>query len=230
MLMASNRRAVLASVVAPSVTQAHGPSIVHIALLGDSVIDNKAYVAGGPDVAELLAALAPQWRISRLAIDGAVIADVYEQLAQLHGETTHVVVSIGGNDALRESGLLDAPARSVAESLMRLSPVQDHFRRDYSRLMEAVGKHKLPTAVCTIYDPRYPDDIRRRVSSLALSIINDVITREAFARDLTLIDLRVMFDDDKDFANPIEPSVLGGMKLARAIQKFASNRTYSVIQ
>jgi hypothetical protein len=119
MLMASNRRAVLASVVAPSVTQAHGPSIVHIALLGDSVIDNKAYVAGGPDVAELLAALAPQWRISRLAIDGAVIADVYEQLAQLHGETTHVVVSIGGNDALRESGLLDAPARSVAESLMR---------------------------------------------------------------------------------------------------------------
>jgi hypothetical protein len=89
-----------------------------------------------------------------------VIGDVYEQLAQLHRETTHVVVSIGGNDALRETSLLDASTRSVADSLMRLSPVQDRFRRDYCRLMEAVGKHKLPTAVCTIYDPRYPDDIR----------------------------------------------------------------------
>jgi hypothetical protein len=205
--------------------------MVHIALLGDSVIDNKAYASGGPDVTELLRTLAPrQWRISRLAVDGAVIADVYEQLAQLHRETTHVVVSIGGNDALRETSLLDASTRSVADSLMRLSPVQDRFRRDYCRLMEAVGKHKLPTAVCTIYDPRYPDDIRRRVSSLALSIINDVITREAFGRDLTVIDLRVMFDDDRDFANPIEPSVQGGMKLARGIQQFGSNGRCSVIR
>ena len=60
------------------------------------------------------------------------------------------------------------------------------------------------------------------MGSLALSVINDVVTREAFSRNLSLIDLRVMFDADEDFANPIEPSVQGGEKLARAIHRFAS--------
>jgi hypothetical protein len=55
-----------------------------------------------------------------------------------------------------------------------------------------------------------------------LSVINDVITRAAFSRGTDLIDLRLLFDDDADFANAIEPSVKGGMKLARAIHHFAS--------
>jgi hypothetical protein len=41
-----------------------------------------------------------------------------------------------------------------------------------------------------------------------------------FRRSLTLIDLRVLLDDDADFANPIEPSARGGMKLAGAIKRF----------
>jgi hypothetical protein len=73
-----------------------------------------------------------------------------------------------------------------------------------------------------VYDPRYPDPLERRISSLGLSVINDVVTREAFSRNLFLIDLRVMFDADEDFANPIEPSVQGGLKLAHAIHRFAS--------
>src|SRR4051812_12676369 len=77
--------------------------------------------------------------------------------------------------------------------------------------------------------PRFPDQLRRRVSALALSVINDVITREAFRHQLTLIDLRVMFAKDADFANPIEPSVQGGMKFARAIHHFVSDRPQVVI-
>jgi hypothetical protein len=61
------------------------------------------------------------------------------------------------------------------------------------------------------------------------NVINDVITREALSRGFTLIDLRVMFADDNDFANPIEPSVQGGMKLARAIHRFASAQPQIVI-
>jgi len=44
--------------------------MTHIALLGDSVIDNKAYVGSGPEVAEQLRMLAPnEWKVSGLAID-----------------------------------------------------------------------------------------------------------------------------------------------------------------
>jgi hypothetical protein len=47
--------------------------MTHVALLGDSVIDNKPYVGGGPDVTEQLGNLAPrEWKITRLALDGAV--------------------------------------------------------------------------------------------------------------------------------------------------------------
>src|SRR4051794_40781624 len=75
----------------------------------------------------------------------------------------------------------------------------------------------------------FPTRFARRVSALALSVINDVITRETFSRQFTLIDLRLIFADDKDYANPIEPSVQGGMKLARAVHRFVSTPSQVVI-
>ena len=198
-------------------------NMTHIALLGDSVIDNKAYVGRGPDVAEQLRELVPnEWKVTRLAIDGAVTWSVLSQLEDLPTGTTHIVISAGGNDALGEAEVLDAPAQSVAEVLQQLAGIQDRFREDYASMLDATAQRNLPTAVCTVYDPRYPDPLRRRISSLALTAANDVVTREAFSRNLSLMDLRVMFDADEDFANPIEPSVQGGMKLARAIHRFAS--------
>jgi hypothetical protein len=198
--------------------------MVHIALLGDSIIDNKAYVNGRPDVAEQLRMVAPkEWKVTRLARDGAVTSGVIMQLAGVPRDATHLVVSAGGNDALQQAGILDEPATSVAGVLMALADVQDRFRQGYALMLEKAVAYRLPIAVCTVYDPRFNEPKRRRMAALALSVINDAITREAFARELTLIDLRVMFNDDRDFANAIEPSVQGGMKLARGIQRFASS-------
>ena len=50
----------------------------------------------------------------------------------------------------------------------------------------------------------------------ALALFNDHITRAAFARGVALVDLRLVCTD-ADYANPIEPSVVGGAKIARAI-------------
>jgi hypothetical protein len=198
----------------------------HIALVGDSVIDNQAYVEGGPDVAEQLRRLIPKsWEVSRLAVDGAVIADVLRQLAAIPEAATHLIISAGGNDALHESGVLTAPANSMAEALTLLADVQDRFRRAYAHLLDTAARFKGEIAVCTIYDPRFPDARERKLGSLALSVLNDAVTREAFARNLTLLDLRLTFDDDRDFANPIEPSIQGGMKLARTILRFVSGDT-----
>jgi hypothetical protein len=44
-----------------------------------------------------------------------------------------------------------------------------------------------------------------------------VITRAAFTHDLPLLDLRLLCNEDADYANPIEPSVQGGRKIAGAI-------------
>jgi len=55
-------------------------------------------------------------------------------------------------------------------------------------------------------------------------VFNDVITRAAFSRGLALIDLRLICDEDSDYANPIEPSVQGGAKMARAILAYAQGQ------
>src|SRR5690349_15372544 len=105
----------------------------HICLLGDSVIDNKAYVGGGPDVADQLRLVGPkEWEVSRLALDGATSSTVLDQLDRLPSDATHLVLSAGGNDALANSAVLDQSAKSVAEVLVRLAEIQDRFRKSYS--------------------------------------------------------------------------------------------------
>jgi lysophospholipase L1-like esterase len=202
----------------------------HVVLLGDSIFDNAAYVAGGPDVvAQLRAVLPPGWRASLNAIDGAIAADVSSQLLRLPAGASHLVVSAGGNDALGEIGVLEKAAGSVADALARLATVRERFRDGYRRMMDDVAGRKLPIAVCTIYEPRFPDPNLRKLAATALTMLNDCITREAFARELSLIDLRLICDSDDDFANPIEPSVRGGAKIARAIARFVQSGGASVI-
>lgn len=190
----------------------------HVALLGDSIFDNRVYVAPAPDVREQLRnQLGTDWRVSLVAVDGHVTNDVRDrQIARVPDETSHIVISVGGNDALGRASILAESARSVAEAVGRLAEAQARFARSYGEMVDAVLTLGLPTAVCTIYDANYPQPQRRLVVS-ALSLFNDVITRAAFARGLDVIDLRLICDDPADYANPIEPSAQGGEKIARAI-------------
>lgn len=196
----------------------------HVILLGDSIFDNKAYVDGGPDVvAQLRQELPPGWDATLLALDGDVISGVSRQLHALPADATHLVVSAGGNDALGFSSLLQVPAGSVAAALDMLSGARDRFASDYEAMAEALAATGLPSAVCTIYDtpasgPGY------RVIRTALAIFNDCITRAAFTRAISLIDLRLICNQDSDYANPIEPSVRGGAKIARAVAALALER------
>ena len=193
----------------------------HVVLLGDSIFDNAAYVAGGPDVVRQLRAVLPNdWQATLNALDGAVIADGGAQLQRRPADASHLVVSVGGNDALLAVGILDERALSVGEALDKLSRVRELFWRDYGALLDAVAATGLPAAVCTIYEPRFPEPDRRRVAATALTLLNDCVTREVFRRNFSLIDLRLICDSDDDFANPIEPSVRGGAKIAAAIAGF----------
>ncbi len=196
----------------------------HVVLLGDSILDNGAYTAPGPDVvSQARGALGEGWKATLLAVDGAVTADVLSgQLRRLPADATHVVVSAGGNDALGAASILSEPANSVAEALGRLTVAQDRFRASYVRLVDALAPLNLPTALCTIYDANYPEPQRRLVVA-GLALFNDVITRAAFARRFALIDLRLICDEPRDYANPIEPSARGGEKIARAICRFAQD-------
>src|SRR5262245_66024507 len=75
---------------------------------------------------------------------------------------------------------------------------------------------KKPTAICTIYYPRIPEPFTQKIVVAALATFNDVIIRQAFLSGIPLIDLRLVCDEDSDYANEIEPSEKGGGKIANA--------------
>src|ERR1700704_2740537 len=69
------------------------------------------------------------------ALDGAVIADLPQQLHRLPTDASHLVVSVGGNDALGEVSLLDQKVRSVAEALEIITQVRERFRSGYAGML-----------------------------------------------------------------------------------------------
>jgi hypothetical protein len=57
----------------------------------------------------------------------------------------------------------------------------------------------------------------QRAAESALSIFNNVIQQEARSRSFDVLEIRAIFTDAADYANPIEPSATGSAKLAVAI-------------
>lgn len=200
----------------------------HVVLLGDSIFDNAAYVDGGPAVITQVRERLPQgWQATLLALDGSVIRDVPQQLDRLPPSTTHLIVSIGGNDALEQSGLLGEPAQSVAEVLQRLAVIAEQFERDYRRMLQAVMRYNLPTTLCTIYYPAYPDPLLQSLAVTGLTVFNDGIIRAAIGAGLPLLDLRLICNEPADYANPIEPSSAGGVKIAEVITRVVTQHDFT---
>jgi hypothetical protein len=191
----------------------------HIVLIGDSILDNAAYVAGGPDVVtQLRDELSPDCRATLCAIDGAVVSDVAAQLRCVPSDATHLVLSAGGNDAISFVDLLDRPAGSFAEVLDTLDRIAEEFEGEYRRMLDRVLDTGLPLILCTIYNGWLPDPTLRRRARTALTVFNDVILRSASSRRVPVVELRQVCTEPGDYANPIEPSVEGGRKIARAIR------------
>ncbi|HEX8395238.1 MAG TPA: SGNH/GDSL hydrolase family protein [Longimicrobium sp.] len=190
----------------------------HVILLGDSIFDNAAYVRGGPDViAQLNDILPGGWTGTLAAIDGATTSDMPIQYRRITKDATHLVLSIGGNDALMNIDILNRRASSVAEVLNLLADMRDRFEAAYREVVAELRGRGLPLVICTIYNGNFPDAAMQRVAQTALSMFNDAILRVGIESGLPIIDLRLVCNDPGDYANPIEPSVQGGAKMARAI-------------
>ena len=190
---------------------------MHLVLLGDSVFDNQAYVPANRAVIDhLRAGIGGTDVATLLAVDGDLSRDVPGQLIRLPAGATHLAISVGGNDALECLPTLDRPVGGVMEALQHLSQIQANFARDYIQTMEAVSKLNLPTTVCTIYDdvPGLSAPLRT-----ALSLFNDVIVRTAMRHGFNVMDLREWLTEPSDFSpkSPIEPSNIGGMKIAQGL-------------
>jgi hypothetical protein len=197
---------------------------MRVALLGDSILDNGAYVGGGRDVTAYVRDLLPSdASVDLLARDGSRIEQVELQVARIPPDTTHVIVSAGGNDAIDVLGLLDTPVTNVAEALRAASDLYGTFRYRYRGLLARLRSPDYAVSVCTIYEPRFTEGDILASALSGLALFNDAIVREATMALTPVLDLRRVCTDSGDFANPIEPSDAGGHKIAAAIARYVTS-------
>jgi hypothetical protein len=190
---------------------------MHIALLGDSIIDNSSYTNGEPDVANHLRGLLPHdANVTLCAVDGSLTHDLSRQLAQVPPDASHLVVSIGGNDLLKNFDLLSTWMTSATTALGVFRERLVAFELDYRKALEGVLSLQRPTAICTIYNGNLAPELAPVAKSI-VTMFNDVILRYGFEHHLSIIELRFICTQESDYANPIEPSGSGGLKIARAI-------------
>jgi hypothetical protein len=199
-----------------------------IALLGDSIFDNKVYTGDEPDVSSHLKTIVPaDWDVRLFAVDGSTTQMVASQVGRITSDVTHVVLSAGGNDALSNADVLSMPASNAGQVLHELAKRAAEFADNYESLLDGLVSINVPAAVCTIYFPNFPEPDLQRVAITALSAFNDVILREAVRRGFPIIDLRLVCDKPSDYANEIEPYGIGGRKIANVIYKLVSEHDFS---
>jgi hypothetical protein len=189
----------------------------HIVLLGDSIFANAAYTHGEPDVVTHLRQLLPfDWDTTLCAVDGATTLGLAAQLARVPVDATYLVIAIGGNDALQNSDLMSLRVASSAQALQIFADRITTFERAYRTAITQALKLERHTAICTVYNGALEPE-RATVARVALTLFNDVILRTAVDLRLDALELRSICTEPADYANAIEPSSQGGLKIARAI-------------
>jgi hypothetical protein len=201
----------------------------HLILLGDSILDNASYTEGGPAVIAHVEEQIPEaWQATLLAVDGSTTEHIPDQIREIPASASHLLLSVGGNNALLRAEVLDVPVNSSGEALMLLSEVQREFEASYRVAVQACLSLNLPLVVCTIYHGNFPDVSYQQRVIVALALFNDVIIRVATEYRIKVIDLRFVCTGSADYANPIEPSASGGAKIAQAIVKAVTEPQFAV--
>lgn len=190
----------------------------HLALVGDSILDNRPYTTPEPDTSELLQReLGAAWTVTLLARDGATMADVPRQATQLQDGTHVAVLSVGGNDAREHLWLLGDSGLMGNDMLARLVAIGDSFASAYRHVLAEWRPRVDRLIACTIYEPPLSDARTAHLARVPLGVLNDRIVREAARVRADVLDLRTVCTDHSDFVMKIEPSPAGAQKIARAI-------------
>ena len=196
-----------------------------ITLLGDSIIDNKTYVQQQEySVLEHLQNISKN-EFLQLAYDGDTTVNVLERQLQSQevAKSSHLVLSIGGNDLLQNILFLhDGPIENINKALSDvhkqiLKPLEQRFET----IVEKLSSHRANLLLCTVYegDLGRTDEFRDVLDSskIMVSSFNDTVYKTASKYNADVLELRHIFASPEDYANPIEPSHVGGERLAQAI-------------
>ena len=193
----------------------------------------------------------PDVFITNNAVDGDTMYNIeYNHLDTPEvEEASHIIVSIGGNDLLHNisflqttselSKVMGKDARIGKWGRRELNPSRNKvfeetyfeiikpFTKQYETIVANLSSHRANLLLCTVYEGDLVDsdefsDVNNS-SKTMVSLFNDIVYRTANKYNADVLELREIFVRPEDYANPIEPSHIGGGKLAKAMQKWADH-------
>jgi hypothetical protein len=188
----------------------NSPDVIrHLVLLGDA-LENLDL---GMDPAEDILVPRPRnpWKLTVLE-PPKVLERGWARAIPL--DATHIGICVDGGWAIEASGLLRGRAQSVSGALETLAAAADKFEEIFTSLVAAALESGLPTVVCTLVPSRHQDPLHQRVAATALAIFNDRILRQAVAASLSVVDLRIVCDEESDYATETLLSRTGVRKVA----------------
>ena len=200
----------------------------YVSLLGDSIIDNKVYVGEGElSVTEHLQHNSSS-NFTMIAVDGDTTEEVLEnQLDILKEPVSHIVLSIGGNDLLQNLHLLQDETSGMKFALEKSSELIGEIQENYTKILEHLSQYDAKVLLCTVYEGDLKSDLMLaqfdKAGQVMLKMHNDTVYYLASKFDVDVLELRNIFTNKEDYANPIEPSHIGGEKLAKAIIQWMKN-------
>lgn len=165
-----------------------------IILLGDSILNNQRYVPATESIPYLLS---QQYKLINLAQDNATISSVYSQLNKisidLNNSNTFIFVSVGGNDIINNKQNIN------------------QIIENYNLLLEAI-KARLYNCNIIILNLYYPKESHDEYYN-EINMWNNNIQNQS----IKSIDLTNIIKSTNDLTAYIEPSSVGGQKIASAI-------------
>jgi lysophospholipase L1-like esterase len=201
-----------------------------ILLFGDSIIDNKYYVGENENsVLEHLQNISNDEFI-QIALDGDTTRDVLDKQLQVSTikDASKIILSIGGNDLLQNlSFLYKSNFENINEGLICLqNEIFQPLAERYEAIVKVLSSYRANLLLCTVYegDLGRTDEFRGVLDSskIMASSFNDIVYKTAKKFNADVLELRQIFTESDDYANPIEPSHKGGEKLSKAIVEWIS--------
>lgn len=189
-----------------------------IILLGDSILKNNSYVPAGKSVDALVKKNNRGGEVYSFAVNDSKIVDVYEQINKLpldvNNESTIIFLSVGGNDILEMFQNYD-DSSSQQEILITMG-------KAYKKLVKSI-QTRMNKSKIVLLDLYYPENIKYKQYRAVIQKWNTIL-RE-MSKDKTnnidgIIPISELVTSSNDFTLGIEPSQIGGEKIARSIVNY----------
>jgi hypothetical protein len=183
-------------------------NINNIVLIGDSILNNSAYVLSGHSVPDLISKdleKTPEKVLYNFAKDGATIGDCYSQLdkisSDLNNSNTDIFISVGGNNILKNVIIDNVSTANLFDQ--------------YIDLIKTFKK-RVPNAHLFVLNLYYPLNINYKKYYETCNKWNKLLEDNVF-QGYKIIQTNKLLVTKEDLTNNIEPSFSGGKKIVKAI-------------